>query len=107
VTRIEEHRVLLRSESTGLETWIPNDRVVAMTGFHPDEQHLARLGVTVDSATGVPRHDPETLETPTSGLFIAGVLAAGRDGNSIFIENGRQHGARILRHLKPAVVDGV
>lgn len=107
VQRIEPHRVLLRSGSSGEEVWLPNDFVLAMTGFHPDRDCLASLGVTVDPDTGVPHHDSETMETPTPGLFIAGVLAAGKDGNSIFIENGREHGARILRCLKPAVVDGV
>jgi len=84
-----------------------NDFVLAMTGFHPDRDRLASLGVAVDPGTGVPHHDSETMETPTPGLFIAGVLAAGKDGNSIFIENGREHGASILRRLKPVVVDGV
>ncbi|TFG66947.1 MAG: YpdA family putative bacillithiol disulfide reductase [Gemmatimonadales bacterium] len=107
VIRIEHDRVLLRSGSGGTETWLPNDFVLAMTGFHPDRDCLAALGVTIDPETGVPHHDPETMETPTPGLFIAGVLAAGKDGNSIFIENGREHGARIFRCLKHAVVDGV
>jgi len=107
VTRIEQDRVLLRSKADDTETWLPNDFVLAMTGFHPDRDCLASLGVEVDPETGVPYHDAESMETPTPGLFIAGVLAAGKDGNSIFIENGREHGARILRSLKPAVVDGV
>lgn len=107
VVRIEHDRVLLRSGPAGTETWLPNDFVLAMTGFHPDRDCLASLGVAVDPGTGVPHHDSETMETPTPGLFIAGVLAAGKDGNSIFIENGREHGARILRRLKPVVVDGV
>lgn len=107
VVRIEEHRVLLRSQRGEPDVWVPNDRVLAMTGFRPDGEQLAALGVSVDRATGVPHHDPKTLMTPTPGLFIAGVLAAGSDGNSIFIENGREHGALILKHLKHAVVDGV
>jgi thioredoxin reductase (NADPH) len=107
VVRIEAHQVLLRSQSGGPDLWLPNDRVLAMTGFRPDSEQLAALGVSVDPATGVPHHDPKTLETPTPGLFIAGVLAAGHDGNSIFIENGREHGAVILEQLRPAVVDGV
>ncbi len=107
VTRIEQDRVLLRSKADGSETWLPNDFVLAMTGFHPDRDCLGSLGVEVDPETGVPYHDSESMETPTPGLFIAGVLAAGKDGNSIFIENGREHGARIIRSLKPAVVDGV
>jgi len=110
VQRIEPRRVLLRSRADGESTWLPNDFVLAMTGFHPDREFLASLGVPIEPDTGVPEHDPETMETSVPGLFIAGVIAAGRDGNKIFFENGREHGAKIARHLarvKPAVVDGV
>lgn len=110
VARIEPRRVLLRSRVDDETTWLPNDFVLAMTGFRPDAEFLASFGVPVDPASGVPEHDPDTMETTVPGLFIAGVIAAGRDGNKIFIENGRKHGERIARHLahvKPAVVDGV
>jgi thioredoxin reductase (NADPH) len=33
------------------------------------------------------------------GVFIAGVLSAGFDANKVFIENGRDHGERIVRLL--------
>jgi len=39
------------------------------------------------------------METPTRGVFIAGVLASGLDANKIFIENGRDHGPLIARAL--------
>jgi thioredoxin reductase (NADPH) len=29
-------------------------------------------------------------------VYIAGVIAAGHDANKIFIENGREHGERIV-----------
>src|SRR5207245_3111777 len=50
--------------------------------------------------TGVPHHDPTTMETNVRGVYIAGVLASGLDANKIFIENGRAHGARICEHIK-------
>ena len=34
-----------------------------------------------------------------SGVFVAGVLAAGNDANKIFIENGKHHGGLIARAL--------
>jgi thioredoxin reductase (NADPH) len=40
-------------------------------------------------------HDEETLETNVPGVYIAGVLASGRQANRIFIENGKLHGPRI------------
>jgi thioredoxin reductase (NADPH) len=46
-----------------------------------------------------PTHDPETMETNVSGLYLAGVVATGRDANEIFIETGRGHGRKIAVHL--------
>lgn len=110
VARIEARRVLLRSRADDEAVWLPNDFVLAMTGFRPDPELPVAFGVPVEPDTNVPRHDPETMETSVPGLFVAGVIAAGRDGNRIFIENGREHGDQIvrrLRRMKPAVVDGV
>lgn len=103
VERIEPGRVLL--EGVGKEgggsvpRWLANDFVLAMTGFRPDPSLLRPLGVTLDPETGVPSHDPESMETDVPGVYIAGVLAAGFDANKIFIQNGREHGSRIVRHL--------
>ena len=110
VARIEPGRVLLRSRTDDEAVWLPNDFVLAMTGYRPDPELPVAFGVPVEPVADVPRYDPETMETSVPGLFVAGVIAAGKDGNRIFIENGREHGDRIvrrLRHMKPAVVDGV
>jgi thioredoxin reductase (NADPH) len=73
--------------------------VYVMTGFAPNTELLREAGVPIDAATGVPAHDPDTLETPVPGLFIAGVVVAGYDANKVFIENGRFHGDRIVARL--------
>jgi thioredoxin reductase (NADPH) len=52
--------------------------------------------------SGVPAHDPESLETDVPGVFIAGVVVAGFDANKVFIENGRFHGEKILAHIRGA-----
>jgi thioredoxin reductase (NADPH) len=87
--------------------WVVNDFVLAMTGFRPDPRFLESLGVPIHEGTGVPAHDPTTMETPCRGLFVAGVLAAGYDANRIFIQNGREHGERIVRSLRTRFIDGV
>jgi thioredoxin reductase (NADPH) len=69
-----------------------------MTGWRADPGRYARSGVTVDEETGIPAHDPETMETNVPGLYIAGVIAAGNNANKIFIENGREHGELIVAH---------
>lgn len=55
-----------------------------------------RVPVSTRKATGIPQHDRETMQTNVPGLYVAGVLAAGDDANTIFIENGREHGVRIV-----------
>ncbi len=101
-SRVEEitpTSVVLRHVDTGETDEIANDWVLAMTGWRADPDLLRSLGVEVDPETGVPAHDPETMETNVDGVYIAGVLAAGDDANRIFIENGKHHGGRIVRHL--------
>jgi thioredoxin reductase (NADPH) len=52
--------------------------------------------VTCDPDTLAPALDPETFETNVPNLFIAGGAVAGRNTGSIFIENGRFHGQKII-----------
>ena len=73
--------------------------VYVMTGFAPNTDLLRDAGVPIHKTTGIPAHDPETLETTVPGLFIAGVVVAGFDANKVFIENGRFHGDRIVAKL--------
>ena len=79
---------------------VENDFVFAMTGYHPDRQFLINMGVHMDSETGRPSHNIETMETNVDGIFIAGVIAAGNNANEIFIENGRFHGNQIAQEIK-------
>jgi thioredoxin reductase (NADPH) len=100
VAEITPGSVKLRDEDTGRVTEVRNDWVLAMTGWRSDPVHLQQLGVAIDGETGIPRHDADSMETNVTGVFIAGVLAAGNNANKIFIENGRAHGGQILKHLK-------
>ena len=75
------------------------DRVYLMTGFAPNVELLRAVGVTIDPVTGIPAHDPASLETDVPGVYIAGVVVAGYDANKVFIENGRFHGENIVADL--------
>jgi bacillithiol disulfide reductase len=97
VTVIEPTAV--RITSSGGEERLPASLVYVMTGFAPNLTLLRDVGVAIDPQTGVPAHDPGTLETGVPGVFVAGVLVAGFDANKVFIENGRYHGDRIVAHL--------
>jgi thioredoxin reductase (NADPH) len=99
VAEIKPETVILRDEDTGSLTELKNDWVVALTGWRPNPVLLRDLGVKIDEETGIPTHDPETMETNVPGVHIAGVLAAGNNANKIFIENGRAHGGQIVQAL--------
>lgn len=92
--------VVVESLDTGERSTLPNDWVLAMIGYVPDPRLLAALEVSVDPETGIPTHDPATMETDVPGVFIAGVLAAGYDANKIFIENGKLHGPLIAETVR-------
>jgi len=80
---------------------IKNDFVLAMIGYHPDYDFLRSFGIrlTAYEEGYAPSYDPDTMETNIENLYLAGVVAAGGDANTIFIENGRFHGKRIIRHI--------
>lgn len=79
---------------------IPAEHVFLLTGFAPNVELLRGAGVPIDPVTGIPSHDPASLETTVPGLFIAGVVTAGFDANKVFIENGRFHGDFIAARLR-------
>ena len=100
VVEVTPGTVKLREEGSGQLTELKNDWVLAMTGWHPNPVLLRGMGVEIDGESGIPSHDPSTMETNIPGVFVAGVLAAGNNANKIFIENGRAHGGLILKALK-------
>ncbi len=85
-------------ETSGGTERLPNDFVLALTGFHPDREFLGSAGVTME-AEGYPTFNEETMETNVPGIYLAGVVASRHEANEIFIETGRFHGHKITRHL--------
>ena len=100
VAEVKPDSVVVRSEDTGETTEFANDWVVAMTGWRAEPKILRALGVSIDDETGIPTHDPGTMATDVPGVYLAGVIAAGHNANKIFIENGREHGGRIVAHRR-------
>ena len=75
-------------------------QVFALTGYHPDYDFIEALGVRLDPESRRPSLDPNTLESNVKGIYLAGVVVAGRHTGEIFIENGRFHGKQIVEGLK-------
>lgn len=76
----------------GSVTRVSAQHVFTMLGYMPETALLRYVHAPIDALTGIPTHNPATMETPLPGLYIAGVLASGFDANKTFIENGRFHG---------------
>ena len=74
---------------------IPADAVLLLTGYRADSDLMARAGVTFNERNA-PHHNPETFETNVPNLFVAGGAIAGDETGTVFIENGRFHGAKIV-----------
>lgn len=74
---------------------IPADAVYLLTGYRADTDLLCRAGVRLTEREA-PAFDPNTFETNVPNLFVAGGTTAGWDTGTVFIENGRFHGERIV-----------
>lgn len=99
VTKITEDSVVYEQDNQSIE--IPNDYVFAMIGYHPDYEFLESIGIDINTnAFGTaPVYNKETYETNVENCYIAGVIAAGNDANTIFIENGKYHGGIITQSI--------
>ena len=97
VTAISETEVTIKTPET--EISLANDYVLAMTGYQPNFALLKKLGVVLDEQS-MPAHNPETMETTTKGLYLAGVVCGGMDTHKWYIENSRIHAEQIVKHIK-------
>jgi thioredoxin reductase (NADPH) len=79
---------------------LKNDFVFALTGYHPDFGFLESMGIQLEGADRCPVCNPKSLESNISGIYLAGVVVAGKRTNEIFIENGRFHGKQIASDIQ-------
>lgn len=87
-------------ENDGGARLVPAKQVFALTGYHPDYEFIEALGVKLDPESRKPALDPNTLESNVPGIYLAGVVVAGKYTGEIFIENGRFHGKQIVGAIK-------
>jgi thioredoxin reductase (NADPH) len=98
VTFISQSTVEIKTPN-GVIT-LPNDYVLAMTGYKPDYEMLMKLGIAIkEDEMRTPYHDPETLETNLSNVYVAGVVNSGLGTSKLFIENTRHHGETIIKNI--------
>jgi thioredoxin reductase (NADPH) len=94
---IRQHEVDIQTPD-GLVT-IPNDYVMAMTGYKPNFDFLRKLGIVLSDDKFIPQYSPETMETNLPGLYLAGVVCGGLDTHLWFIENSRIHADMIINDI--------
>ncbi len=80
---------------------VENDWVIAMTGYQPNLEFLHKMGIQLsDDSVRVPRINADTHETNVKNVFLAGVICGGMNTHRLFIENSREHAAKIMQAIK-------
>lgn len=102
----QSHVVAIREEDIDVQTpqgliTLPNDFVLAMTGYLPNFGLLENLGVQIqDDEMRTPVYNEATMETNQPNVYLAGVVCGGLQTNKWFIENSRVHAVTIIQDLK-------
>lgn len=79
---------------------IPNDWVLAMTGYQPNLAFLRKMNINLsDDEVMKPWINEETYETNRAGVYLAGVICGGMNTHRLFIENSREHAVRIIQTI--------
>ncbi|WP_410769149.1 YpdA family putative bacillithiol disulfide reductase [Fontibacillus sp. BL9] len=99
VVQIHEREIVVESVEYRERTLLPNDFVLALTGFRPDRKLMLDAGVEMSGEMEKPVFHPDTMESNIPGIYVAGVIASGRNANEVFIESGRGHGRQIAEHI--------
>ncbi|HTE00203.1 MAG TPA: YpdA family putative bacillithiol disulfide reductase [Mucilaginibacter sp.] len=98
LTAVREHEVDVQTPEGKIT--IPNDFVMAMTGYRPNFDFLKKMGIVLSEDTKcLPHYNPQTMETNLKGIYLAGVVCGGMDTHLWFIENSRIHADMIVNDV--------
>lgn len=79
---------------------IPNDYVIAATGYQPQFDFLRMAGIQLsDDAKLKPEYNAVTMESNQPNIYLAGVVCGGMDTHTWFIENSREHAFIIVNDI--------
>jgi thioredoxin reductase (NADPH) len=99
VKAITEKEVVVQT-SDG-EVSLPNDWVIAMTGYQPNLKFLEALGIELgNDAVRKPVYNEETHESNQRNIYLAGVICGGMNTHRLFIENSREHAIKIMDSIR-------
>ena len=95
---IHEDRVDVQTPQ-GIVT-VPNDYVIATTGYQPQFDFLRKTGIKLsDDEMLKPEYNPLSMETNKRNIYLAGVVCGGMDTHTWFIENSREHAILIMNDI--------
>lgn len=98
ITKIEEHQITIKTPEGQIN--IPNDYVIALTGYQPNFKFLDQAGIKFsEDKKNIPNYNPETMESNVEGLYLAGVICGGMETHKWFIENSRIHAKLIAEDI--------
>jgi thioredoxin reductase (NADPH) len=95
----------IREKEVDIETpdgkiTLPNDYVLALTGYQPNFSFLRKIGIELSNdETLQPTYDPATMETNLENIYLAGVICGGMNTHLWFIENSREHAEKIIKAI--------
>ncbi|KJD34594.1 hypothetical protein PK35_02085 [Tamlana nanhaiensis] len=98
ITAIKPETVVIKTPENTVN--LPNDYVVALTGYLPNFKMLEANGIALSKDKRIPIYNPETMETNVKGLYLAGVICGGEETHKWFIENSRIHAKLIAEHIE-------
>lgn len=98
ISKITENEAIIKTPEG--EITIPNNYVIAMTGYQPNLDFLRKIGIELSADEIMkPTYDQTTMETNLPNVFLAGVICGGMDTHSLFIENSRVHAEMIVKKI--------
>ncbi|MDO6759029.1 YpdA family putative bacillithiol disulfide reductase [Tamlana sp. 2_MG-2023] len=99
ITEIKQNEVIIKHDNEDVA--IPNDFVIALTGYLPNFELLKNSGITLSSdGKNIPQYNPKTMESNVKGFYLAGVVCGGKETHKWFIENSRIHAKLIAEHIE-------
>ena len=82
------------------EICLPNDWVLALTGYRPNFGLLDQLGVQLSlDEKRQPCYDQTNQESNVPGVYLAGVVCGGLNTREFFIENSISHAEAIVQDI--------
>ncbi|WP_299099436.1 YpdA family putative bacillithiol disulfide reductase [uncultured Winogradskyella sp.] len=102
ITEIKANEITVNTPN-GIIT-LPNDFVIALTGYRPNFQFLAKAGIELSrDGKQIPIYNENTMESNVEGMYLAGVICGGLETHKWFIENSRIHAKIIAAHIEHSI----